>query len=39
MKTIFDDKNDLYVKYHSPTEHLAAEEIIVLFKPTVIFKQ
>jgi len=39
MTTIFDN-NDLYAKYYSPTEHLAADEIIVLFKPRgVIFKQ
>jgi hypothetical protein len=38
MTTIFDD-NDLYAKYYIPTEQLAADEIIVLFKPTVIFKQ
>jgi hypothetical protein len=38
-ETIFDDNNDLYAKYYSPTEHLAADEIIVLFKPRFIFKQ
>ena len=39
ITTIFDGNNDLYAKYYSPTEHLAADEIIVLFKPRVIFKQ
>jgi len=39
MTTISDGNNDLYTKYYSPTEHLAADEIIVLFKPRVIFKQ
>jgi hypothetical protein len=34
IKSIFDDNNDLYAKHYSPTEHLAADEIVVLFKPS-----
>jgi hypothetical protein len=36
MRTIFDMLSD---KYYSPTEHLAVNEIIVLYKGQVIFKQ
>jgi hypothetical protein len=39
MRTIFDMLNDSYAKYYSPTEHLAVDEIIVLFKGRVVFKQ
>jgi hypothetical protein len=39
MRTIFDMLNDVYAKYYSPTEHLAVDEIIVLFKGRVVFKQ
>jgi hypothetical protein len=39
MRTIFDKLNDAYTKYYSPTEHLATDEIIVLFKGRVVFKQ
>jgi hypothetical protein len=31
--------NDAYAKYYSPTEHLTVDEIIVLFKGRVVFKQ
>jgi hypothetical protein len=31
--------SDAYAKYYSPTEHLAVDEIIVLFKDRVVFKQ
>jgi hypothetical protein len=39
MRTIFDMLNDAYAKYYSPTEHLAVDEIIALFKGRVVFKQ
>jgi hypothetical protein len=38
MRNIF-DKLNAYAKYYSPTEHLAVDKIIVLFKGRVIFKQ
>jgi hypothetical protein len=38
MRTIFDMLSDAYAKYFSPTEHLAVDEIIVLFKGRVVFK-
>jgi hypothetical protein len=31
--------NDVYAKYYNPTEHLASDEITVLFKGRVVFKQ
>jgi len=39
MKTIFDILSDAYAKYYSPTEHLAVDEIVVLFKGRVFIKQ
>ena len=39
MRAIFDKLNNSYAKYYSPTEHLAADEITVLFRGRVIFKQ
>jgi hypothetical protein len=39
MRTIFDKLNDAYAKYYSPTEHLAIDEIIVLFKGRIVFNQ
>jgi hypothetical protein len=39
MRTIFDMLSDAYAKYYSPTEHLAVDEIIVLFNSRVVFKQ
>jgi hypothetical protein len=39
MRTIFDKLNEAYAKYYSPTEHLEIDEIIVLFKGRVVFKQ
>ena len=39
MRATFDKLNDSYAKYYSPTEHLAVDEITVLFKCTDIFKQ
>jgi hypothetical protein len=35
MRTIFDKLNDAYAKYYSPTEHLAGDEVTVLFKGRV----
>jgi hypothetical protein len=37
--TISDKLNDAYAKYYSPTEHLATDEITMLFKGRVILKQ
>jgi hypothetical protein len=34
MKTLFDQLN--YTKFYSPSEHLAVDELIVLFKGRVI---
>jgi hypothetical protein len=39
MRTVFDKLNDAYAKYYSPAEHLAVNEITVLFKGRVVFKQ
>jgi hypothetical protein len=39
MRTIFDKLSDAYAKYYSPTEHLAVDEITVLFKGRIVFKQ
>jgi len=39
MRAIFDKFNNSYAKYYSPTEHLEVDEIIVLFKIRVAFKQ
>ena len=39
MRAVFDRLNNSYAKYYSLTEHLAVDEIIVLFKGRVIFKQ
>jgi hypothetical protein len=32
MRAIFGKLSDSYAKFHSPTEHLVVDEIIVLFK-------
>jgi len=37
VRTMFDELSDSYPKYYSPTEHF--DEIIVLFKSRVVFKQ
>jgi len=37
MRVIYDQLNDSYAKYYTLTEHLAVDEIIVLFKGRVIF--
>ena len=39
MRAIFEKLNVSYAKYYDLTKHLAADEIIVLFKGRVIFKQ
>jgi hypothetical protein len=39
MRIIFDKLSNSYAKYYSPTEQLAVDEITVLFKGRVIFKQ
>ena len=39
MRAIFDKLQDSYAKYYDLTEHLAIDEIIVLLKGTVIFRQ
>jgi hypothetical protein len=39
MRNVFDSMNDAYSKYYSPSEHLAVDEIIVLFKGRLNFKQ
>ena len=39
MGALFDNHSDSYTKYCSLTDHLAVDEIIVLFKGIVIFKQ
>jgi hypothetical protein len=38
MRTVFDSLIDSYSKYCSPPEHLAVDEIMVVFKGRVIFK-
>jgi hypothetical protein len=35
----FDNLIDAYPKYYSPVEHLPADEVIVLFRGRVVFKQ
>jgi hypothetical protein len=39
MRTIFDKLSYAYVKYYSPTDHLAGNDVIVLFRGRVVFKQ
>jgi len=39
MGAIFDKLNDSYAKHYSLTEHFAFDEIILLFKGTVIVKE
>jgi hypothetical protein len=39
MRALFDKLSDLYAKYYSPTDHLAVDAVIFLFKDRVIFKQ
>jgi hypothetical protein len=39
MRTIFDTLNDAYEKYYNASKHLAIDEIIVIFKGRVVFRQ
>jgi hypothetical protein len=39
MRDICEIISNAYVKYYNPSEHLAREEAIVLFKGRVVFKQ
>jgi hypothetical protein len=39
MGTKFENLNDAYAKYYTPTEYLAVDEVIVLFKAKVIFRK
>jgi len=39
MRILFDQLNDAYAKFYSPSAHLAVNEVIVLIKGRVIFKQ
>jgi hypothetical protein len=39
MRTISDTLRDTYAKFYSPFEHLAIDEVTVLFKGWVIFMQ
>jgi hypothetical protein len=38
-RNVFDFLNDAYSKYYAPSEHLAVDEVKVLFKGRVNFKQ
>jgi hypothetical protein len=38
-KSLFDILNDTNAKSYNPSEHLAVDEVTVLFKGRVIFKQ
>ena len=39
LRTVFDRLNEAYSKFFNPSEHLAAEELIVKFRDSVIFRQ
>jgi hypothetical protein len=39
MKSVFDKLSDAYAKYYSPTENLAIDEFIMLYKGRIVFKQ
>jgi hypothetical protein len=39
MRTAFDKINDACAKYYSPTKHFAVDEVKVLLKVRVVFKQ
>jgi hypothetical protein len=39
MRTIFDKLNNTLTKYHSPTEQLAVDDIILLSEDRGVFKQ
>ena len=39
IRTVFDTLNQAYPKFYNPSEHLAADEVIVKFQGRVIFRQ
>jgi len=39
MRTLFDQLNDAYAKFYNPSECSAMDEVIMLFKGRVLFKQ
>jgi hypothetical protein len=39
ISEIFEMLNVAYSKFYNPSEHLAIDEVIVLFKGRVVFKQ
>lgn len=39
IRKIFDTLNEKYSELYYPTEHIAVDEVIVLFKGRVIFRQ
>jgi hypothetical protein len=39
IRDVFDMLNNAYAKFYNPSEHLAVDEIIVLFKGRVVFRQ
>jgi hypothetical protein len=39
MRNLFEILNRIFVKFYSPSEHLAVDEVIVLFKGRVVFRQ
>jgi len=39
VRNLFEILNKMFSKFCTPSEHLAAEEIVVLFKGRVIFRQ
>jgi hypothetical protein len=39
IRRIFDMLNDVYSKYYAPTEHMTVDEVIVLYKGKVNFRQ
>jgi hypothetical protein len=39
MITLCDQLSDAYAKFYAPSEHLAMDEVAVLFKGRVILKQ
>jgi len=38
-KSVWNSKQDYFSKFYSPSEHLAVDGVIVLFKVSVIFQQ
>jgi hypothetical protein len=39
MRMLFDQLRDTYAEFYTPFEHLAVDEVTVLFKGRFIFKQ